>query len=526
MTRYLKRLWPLVLIPVFFLGYLVREQEEPGGEGSLRAHAALAAGDASNAPKAGTYACPMNCVPPMAKPGKCPVCGMDMMPIHVEQSNNAASSRITLSKEQMRRAGIQTARVTRKFVNAEIRMYGKIEYDPIEQYKVTAYAPGVIDNIYVKRAGQVVRKGDPLFDLHSSELYYLEQELFETLAKLPYKLDLTPARNQGAGRVGRWTRLQLPSKGTGENAGKDQEQLKAIQDSLDQIQRKMRLLGMSENDVDGLIVKGRATGIATVTTPMTGVVLEQNAFRGAFVNTGDVVFTIANPRVLWARLNAYASDFPWIRLGQDAEFETDAYPGKTFQGKVTFIDPEFDLGSRVFKVGVLYQDQTGLLKPNMLVRCVIHARMTSGGRGTVEMATQGMMETPQTVRTDVAPLVIPDTAPLATGERAIVYVELPKAPGTFEGREVRLGPRAQGYYIVHEGLRNGERVVVNGNFKIDSAVQIQAKPSMLSQKNSVLPSGHYNHVVTPVLPEVTRARPTNQGAQYELHGAPSPDAGR
>jgi len=131
---------------------------------------------------------------------------------------------------------------------------------------------------------------------------------------------------------------------------------------------------------------------------MTGVVLQQNAFRGTFVNTGDVVFTIANPRVLWARLDAYASDFPWIRLGQEAVFETDAYPGKTFTGKVLFVDPEFDIERRVFKVGVLYNDEKGLLKPNMLVRCAIHAKLSTGGRGTVEIATQGMMETAQTRR--------------------------------------------------------------------------------------------------------------------------------
>ena len=80
-----------------------------------------------------------------------------------------SSSRIDLSPEAVKRAGIRTAVVEEKFVSSDIRLYGRIEYDPIEQYKVTAYAPGVIDNIYVKRAGQVVRKGDPLFDLNSAE---------------------------------------------------------------------------------------------------------------------------------------------------------------------------------------------------------------------------------------------------------------------------------------------------------------------------------------------------------------------
>jgi Cu(I)/Ag(I) efflux system membrane fusion protein len=280
----------------------------------------------------------------------------------------------------------------------------------------------------------------------------------------------------------------------------------------------MRLLGLSDEDIDEAIVRGRPTGISTVTTPMTGIVLRQNAFRGAYVNTGDVVFTIANPRVLWARLDAYASDFPWLRLGQEAEFETDAYPGQSFKGKVVFIDPEFDAETRVFKVGVLYRDEKGLLKPNMLVRAVVQARLTSGGKGTTELVTDGMMDTAQTKRTGQPPLVIPETAPLITGKRAIVYVALPDKPGAFEGREVQLGPRAQGYYIVRDGLAKGEEVVVNGNFKLDSAVQILARTSMMSGKAAGMPVQDYQIVETPPPPPAeAKADQRQRGAQYEVH---------
>lgn len=393
------------------------------------------------------YVCPMMCVPPMEKPGRCPVCGMDLVPEAVSgHGHDENASIIELSPAAVSAAGIRVAPVEEKFVEAEIRLFGKIEYDPVEQYKVTAFAPGVIDNIYVKRAGQAVRKGDPLFDLHSSELYYLEQELFETLGKLPYKLDIRPGKGHGRKRIGRWTRLLLEKK-PGDAPEMSAEEKRAFNKELDTVRRKMRLLGVSDNDIDEMIVRGQPTGISTVITPMTGVVLEQNAFRGTFVNTGDVVFTIANPRVLWAKLDAYASDFPWIKLGQKTVFETDAYPGITFEGKVLHIDPEFNPETRTFKIGVLYADAKGLLKPNMLVRCTIHAPMTAGGRSAVELVTQGMMGTAQARRSDKPPLVIPDTAPLITGKRAIVYVADPGNSGLFEGREVVLGPRAKGYYL-------------------------------------------------------------------------------
>lgn len=472
---------------------------------------------ADQEPPTGTvYICPMNCVKPMSKPGKCPVCGMDLIASDAgELQHGNLPPRITLAEEAVRAVDIQVAPVEQKYLTADIRLYGKIEYDPVEQYKVTSYAPGVIDNIYVRRAGQVVRVGDPLFDLNSAELYYLEQELFTVLEKLPYDLNLRPGKYHSRKRVGRWARLLLPPKEGSENSHLSTVDNKAIQKELDQIKRKMRLLGLSDQDVDGLIVKGRPTGIATVTTPMTGVVIEQNAFRGQFINTGDVVFTVANPRVLWARLDAYASDFPWIRLGQEAEFTTDAYPGQSFKGKVLFLDPEFDEKRRAFKVGVLYRDDRGLLKPNMLVQCSIHATLTSGGRGTTEIVTQGMAGTAQTKRTGEAPLVIPETAPLITGKRAVVYVKEKDTAGTYVGREITLGPRADGYYIVNAGLHKGEMVVVNGNFKIDSAIQIMAGPSMMSYAGSEMPLNHYDHVQTPPLPNELQGERSERGAKFK-----------
>jgi Cu(I)/Ag(I) efflux system membrane fusion protein len=521
----MKRLWSSKItvlgagaaVLVFAVGYII------GGRGSEARKEPIAhehqEDQAENREKKGVlHVCPMNCVAPMEKPGRCPVCGMELVAVPSRVYGGEADlPRISLPEKTLKRSGIQVARVEEKFVTAEIRLFGKIEYDPIEQFKVTAFAPGVIDNIYVKRAGQVVRRGDPLFDLNSAELFYLEHEFFETLEKLPLGVDLVPGKGHSESRVGRWQRLLLPPKEPGEKPELSPEANKAIQQSMGQIKRKMRLLGLSDKDVEGLIIKGRPTGISTVTSPMTGVVLEQNAFRGTFVNTGDVVFTIANPRVLWARLDAYAADFPWLRLGQEAEFTTDAYPGKTFKGKVLFLDPEFDAKRKVFKVGVLYRDSMGLLKPNMLVRCVIHAKLTAGGRGMAEMVTQGMMETAQTRRTNAPPLVIPDTAPLITGKRAVVYVEESGEPGTYVGREVDLGPRASGYYLVNAGLKKGEKVVVNGNFKIDSAVQILAKSSMMSQKVSPLPVEHYDYVETPPLPEELEAERPDKGPKHDFH---------
>jgi Cu(I)/Ag(I) efflux system membrane fusion protein len=447
------------------------------------------------------YICPMNCVAPMAKPGRCPVCGMDLVAVDAqEHSHGSGAPVVTFSEETLRAAGIQVAPVERKIVTAEIRLFGKIEYDPADLYKVTAFAPGIIDRIYVKRAGQTVRRGDPLFDMHSSELYFLEEELFEVLKQFPDPLDYRPGKGEIFKRRMRPARRSLaPPKGKQETEEQKEKRLAATK-KIALIHRKMQLLGLSKFDVDTITARSRPIGISTVTTPTTGFVLEQNAYKGAYVNTGETIFTIANPRYLWAKLDAYESDFAWLRLGQQAEFETDSYPGRTFKGKVTYLDPFFEKKTRTFKVGVLYMDSKIQLKPNMLVRGVIHARMTADGVGRPRKNTK-----------EKAPLVIPESAPLITGKRAIVYVETPGKPGTFEAREVTLGPRTKGYYVVRHGLHEGENVVVNGNFKIDSAVQILAKPSMMEHAGGAAMSGHQQHGGTQVMDMEMKMEPKSDG---------------
>jgi Cu(I)/Ag(I) efflux system membrane fusion protein len=118
------------------------------------------------------YACPMMCVPPMKTPGDCPVCGMELTPVEVGEDSSVP--RVKLTPETMKLAQIQVAPVERKPVESEIRLFGQIEYDPVHISYASVYVPGVIDKIYVKRAGQTVRWGDPLFDIYSPEILYIE----------------------------------------------------------------------------------------------------------------------------------------------------------------------------------------------------------------------------------------------------------------------------------------------------------------------------------------------------------------
>jgi len=246
---------------------------------------------------------------------------------------------------------------------------------------------------------------------------------------------------------------------------------------------------------------------------MGGVVIHKNATEGMYVNTGTPIYTLADLSHLWIMLDAYESDLPWIRYGQEVEFSTEAYPGQVFKGKISFRDPILNAKTRTVKVRLNVDNPDGKLKPGMFVRGVLRAKVAQGGAvmdpemagkwicpmhpsvvkdqpdkcDICEMdlvATESLFATAN--EPNEPPLVIPATAPLITGKRAVVYVRIPDAnKPTFEGRQVVLGPRAANYYLVKEGLVEGEIVVTNGNFKIDSALQIQAKPSMMSAE-----SGH------------------------------------
>jgi Cu(I)/Ag(I) efflux system membrane fusion protein len=258
-----------------------------------------------------------------------------------------------------------------------------------------------------------------------------------------------------------------------------------------------------------------------------------------YVNTGTRIYTIADLSRVWVLLDAYETDLLWIRYGQEVEFGTEAYPGELFKGRISFIDPVLDAKTRTVKVRVNAENLAGKLKPEMFVRAVVRTRIAAGGKvmepdlagkwispmhpeivkdepGTCDVCGMPLVKAeslgyvPGDAAMSEAPLVIPDSAPLITGERAVVYVAVPEKEGVYEGREVVLGPRASNYYLVKHGLEEGEMVVVKGNFKIDSEIQIQAKPSMMSPEGGVPVPAHPHHEGSDAKSEGSSHTPENQ----------------
>jgi len=322
--------------------------------------------------------------------------------------------------------------------------------------------------------------------------------------------------------------------------------------------KKLALLGLTDKQIQEFEERGKPADHVTIYSPMGGVVIHKNAAEGIYVNTGSRMYTIADLSKVWVMLDVYESDLEWIRYGQEVEFGTEAYQGEMFKGKIAFIDPILNEKTRTVKVRVNVPNTEGKLKPDMFVRAVVYSSVASGGKVMdpslagkfiCPMHPEIVKERPDVCDicgmdlvkaeslgyanpvTDEPPLVIPASAPLITGKRAVVYVSVPGSEGTFEGREVVLGPRTGDYYHIKEGLSEGEQVVVNGNFKIDSALQIRARPSMMNPEGGVAPTGHQQHGGTtpPVQATVTMQEHDHGSIEQQSEPIPhkayeSPDA--
>ncbi len=392
------------------------------------------------------------------KPGRCPLCGMDLIPVTVgSPGGNEGPREITLSPKAIKLAEIQVVPVERKAVSTEIRLVGKIEYDETRLSHITSWVPGRIDHIYVDYTGAPIEKGDPMVHLYSPELLTAQQELVQALKAVvntnesgSSTIDATALRN-----------------------------LKAVRE-------KLRLWGLTQEQIAEIERQGEPSDHMTIYAPISGTVVEKDCAEGSFVSTGTRLYTIVDLSHVWVQLSAYESDLMWIRLGQEVEFRTEAYPGESFRGTVSFLDPVLDPTTRTVNVRVDAPNSHGKLKPEMFVHALVRSTVANNGMVATEPSPN-----------DIPPLVIPASAPLITGKRAVVYVAVPGRDGVYEGREIVLGPRAGNHYLVCEGLTEGELVVVNGNFKIDSAVQILAKPSMMNPEVGMPAHEHYGGLTMP-----------------------------
>ena len=425
------------------------------------------------------WTCAMHPQIRMPNPGKCPICFMDLVPLETggsDSEDTRGASTLSMSEAARKLSEIETTEVRRERAKATIHMVGMVFESETRQAVITSRIEGRLDEVYVNFTGESVNKGDPLVKIWSPTLIKSQVELFETIKTDP----------------------------------DDQSVIKGAEEKLIQY-------GLDREQIDQIRAQKRPTLYVTLKAPITGIVTKKNAILGQFVKEGTEMFVINDLSDVWVKMDAYETDLPWIRYGQNITFTTSAVPGKIFHGKVLFIDPTLDTKTRSVKVRVDAPNPDYLLKPGMFVSAELEAELDDRGK-VIKPEWAGKYICPVHPRDEAsedpgicpdskmplrpassygyaddkdsrAPLLIPITSALVTGKRAIVYVEVPGASTpTYELREVTLGSRVGNQYIVDNGLREGERVVTKGAFKIDSTMQILGKTSMMAPAEKKFPN--------------------------------------
>lgn len=403
------------------------------------------------------WTCSMHPQVRLDRPGKCPICGMPLIPAAAAASGAGGEVMLQFSDHALAMASVETAAVERREVFHELRAVGKVEYDETSLATITARVDGYAERLFVNFTGVEVRAGEPLAEVYSPELLVAQQELL---------IALQSGMGGPDGPLAQAARLKLLRLGLTEE--------------------QIRELGETEELSDRV----------TLLSPITGTVIEKAIVQSSAFGTGEALYRIANLDAVWADLDVYEFDLAWVRSGQTVEIAAEALPGRVLEGLVSFVQPIVNEATRTIRVRVQVENADHALKPGMFVSATIQTALEPAAPATGFICPMdcehgrtyeapgacpvcGMELVPVPAVEDAASpgqLVVPASAVLDSGTRRIVYVEISR--GLYAPREVTVGPRAGEWYPVMRGLAEGERVATRGGFLIDSQFQITGHPSL------------------------------------------------
>lgn len=323
-------------------------------------------------PEAGTHAhagggeiehftCPMHPSVRQATPGKCPICGMDLVAVRKEVGETAT---IVVDEGRRQRIGVRTAAVAERPMEQHIRAVGEVQYDESRLSDVNLRMSGWVHDLVADETGQRVRRGQILFTLYSPELYAAQLEHLAAVRR--------------------------------ESAGTTTEAFASLRRASE---RRLALLGMTEKQIRELAQRGEAWENLPILAPESGFVIEKNVVEGARVEAGALVYRIADLSRIWVDAEVYESDLPHVRPGQRAQVELPYLRDRTFEGRVDYVYPTLQGATRTGRIRVVLANPALELKPEMYAN--VRLEVDLGRR-----------------------LAIPDSAVIFTGPRRLVFVDL------------------------------------------------------------------------------------------------------
>ena len=353
------------------------------------------------------------------EPGDCPICGMDLIPA-ASSAEGLAMNEIKMTKNAMALANIQTTVVGSSAAEKDgtISLSGKITQNRDETATQPAHFDGRVEKLFVRSLGEKVKMGQRVATVYSPSLTAAQQELITAYRIKESQPQLyTAVRN----KFKNW---------------------KIHGDVLDNIERT-----------------GKVVEQFPIYSHVSGVVTDITVNEGAHIMDGAPIFKVSNLNSVWAEFDAYENQIAQFKKGQNIKIVSNAYPNKTFDASISFIDPVLNTQTRTVTVRAVLKNDEGIFKPGMFVT------------GKIQRKSEGSSEQ----------LSIPASAVLWTGERSLVYVKTNPNEPVFEMREVVLGQRNGDTFVVTSGLQDADEIVTNGTFTVDAAAQLQGKKSMMGQ---------------------------------------------
>src|SRR6266542_3375482 len=360
------------------------------------------------------------------EPGKDSM-GMDMVPVYEDEAAAAESSAIAIDPVTIQNMGIRTATVTRGPLRRAIRTVGVIDYNETVLADVTIKFKGWVEKLYVNATGNLVMRGDPLFEIYSPELYS---------AQVEYLLAIGSPTSTTSGVEGLRTSALT----------------------------KLKFFDISDEQIAELEKTRQPRKTLRIVAPQDGFVVEKTVVEVQMVDAGMKSNRLADLGLVWMQAQIYEQDLAYIKLGQEASVTLSYLPDRQFRGRVTYIYPNVDEKTRTARVRMEFHNPGYFLKPGMFA--------------TVQVTSE----------LEPSALLAPDMAILRSGEKTTVFVALDD--GKFDPRTVTLGPQAENdNYQVLNGVNEGERVVTSGQFMLDSESQLrEAIQKMLKPKEAAAKS--------------------------------------
>lgn len=396
---------------------------------------------------------------PMGLPDTSPVpkkdsMGMDYVPVYSDETPTGPG--FVIPTDRLQRLGVRTVAAAPRTLSRTIRAVGTVQIDERRQTAVSPKFEGYVTRLYVATTGAPVRRGEVLLEVYSPELVSAQQEFLIARTNLSAYGGAAPEVHARLERLVNASRQRL------RNWDIDARDLAAME-------------------------KGETQQNLRLRSPVSGVVIEKLARVGQRFMPGEVMYQVASLDRVWVVANVFEQDVAALATGSRARATFEAYPGRTFDGRVALVYPALQADTRTLAVRIELANPDGALKPGLY--------------GNVEISGPTLL----------APVAVPDSAVLESGTRNLVFIA--RGDGRFEARDVELGSRADGFVAVSKGLTAGEPVVVDGNFLIDAESNLRAGTQALGHAHG---ANERSDPAANASPPVSGAAPTSES--HSGHG--------